>query len=303
MDVEDRGVRQLQQPFGLGQAAGRQQAVGRVLGDRQHQVVDLVQPLAAALQPLALQQHAVAAGNSGLDPAHPRPQQHPHARAFQRGARRLVVQRAQGYPGEADVRGPRIGEQPGLEDHRRQRQRGLVGGGVQGGHADQVPERLDRPRRLPVPAQPVAEGLPVQRRVVQVQAAQGERGPPGGQSLPGVQVRVGGQAAAEVQRHRQRIAPQGAEPAGGDVADRDVQPGLDLHLVGDAEALQQPAVGGAAAQEDVLAVVDPQLAASERGGETAQPGPGLDQGHLDARVGQSQRSRDPGQPPADHDRP
>src|SRR5262249_40585699 len=63
---------------------------------------------------------------------------------------------------------------------------------------------------------------------------------------------------------------------------------------------QQLPVAGAAAQEHVLAGVDLQVAAGERAGRAAQPGPGLEQGDADARLAQGDRRGDAGQPAADH---
>ena len=60
-------------------------------------------------------------------------------------------------------------------------------------------------------------------------------------------------------------------------------------------------IGGAAAQEDVLAVVHHQPVVRERPGEAAEPAPLLEQGDLRAGVGTCQGSRDAGQATSDDD--
>ena len=66
------------------------------------------------------------------------------------------------------------------------------------------------------------------------------------------------------------------------------------------EPVEQPAVGLAAAQEDVLAVVDRELAAAEGERRAAEPRPGLEQRDGAPGVGQPQCRRDAGQAAADH---
>ena len=68
-----------------------------------------------------------------------------------------------------------------------------------------------------------------------------------------------------------------------------------------AQPLEQAAVGEAAAQEDVLAVVHLKAVALERVGGPAEPAPHLDERHARARVGAVERRRDPGEAAADHD--
>jgi hypothetical protein len=110
-------------------------------------------------------------------------------------------------------------------------------------------------------------------------------------------------AGAAAQKDGAGAAPQpdGVRPPRG--ADRDVQPRLQVHAVADAEPVQQRQVGGAAAQEHVLAGVDGEVAAAERGGQPAQPRPALQQGDLAAGVGAAQRGADAGQPAADDGHP
>src|SRR5579862_9548986 len=80
----------------------------------------------------------------------------------------------------------------------------------------------------------------------------------------------------------------------------DVEAALDRGVVGHAELVEQAAVGAAAAEVDVLARVDGEGVAGEGAGRTAQPGPGLEQGNLRARLGERDRRGDPGQAAADY---
>ncbi len=226
------------------------------------------------------------------------------AGGLQGPAGQAVVQVAEGDAGPADVGGACAGEQPGAQHHRGQRQRDVAGAGVEGGHADQVPQCLDGARRLAVGGEPAAEVPLVEGRVVRVEPVQ--RG--GRAAHPGAvgerQVRVGGEAAAEVERHGQRVAAQPAQPAArrpGDVDHGHVEAFLQRGERGAADAFQEPAVGGAAAQVDVLSVVHGQFAPPEGEGEAAEPGAALQQRDADAGVREGQRGGDAGQAPAHDD--
>ena len=81
----------------------------------------------------------------------------------------------------------------------------------------------------------------------------------------------------------------------------DVEPILQRHRPGHAEPGEQAAVGHATAQEHVLAVVDHQAAAAERGGRPAQAGPGLGQRDVGAGLTEGDRGGDAGQAATDHD--
>jgi hypothetical protein len=65
------------------------------------------------------------------------------------------------------------------------------------------------------------------------------------------------------------------------------------------EAREEGAIGLAAAQEDVLAVVHLQPVAVERVGRPAKPAPDLDEGHAGAGGGAVERRRDSREAPAD----
>src|SRR5580658_5802876 len=95
-------------------------------------------------------------------------------------------------------------------------------------------------------------------------------------------------------------AEPGAAPAGSQYGD--VEAALEWGVVGHAELVEQAAVRGAAAEVDVLPGVDGQGVAGEGAGRAPQPGPGLEQGDLRARLGERDRRGDPGQAAADHHR-
>ena len=63
-----------------------------------------------------------------------------------------------------------------------------------------------------------------------------------------------------------------------------VEPFLQFGLPGHPQPVEQAAVGGAAPQEDVLAVVDGQAVAGEGAGGAAQPWPRLGERHPGAAV-------------------
>ncbi len=107
-----------------------------------------------------------------------------------------------------------------------------------------------------------------------------------------------------MQRHGQRVAPQSAEPAPlgpRDVQDGYVEPVLQRSQRRALDAVEEPAVGGAAAQVDVLSVVDGQLAALEGEGQSAESRPALQQGDAHSGVGERERGGDTGEPAAHHD--
>ena len=171
---------------------------------------------------------------------------------------------------------------------------------------DEIPQPLHRRGALAVRGEPLAEAARVGGRVRAVDAAQRQRGPHQPQPVGQREVPVAQQRTREVQRRRQAGAaqPRGRGARG---VDGDVEPVLQPHLTGDAEPAQQAAVGGAAAQEDVLAVVDVQLAPlvrpGERGGEPAQPRAALEQHDAQTGVGAAQGRGDPGETAADHPDP
>ena len=138
----------------------------------------------------------------------------------------------------------------------------------------------------------------VERRVVEGGAAQRQQGPPEAQPVRDRQVAIPRQAAGEVQRRREAVAAQpGHCSAGRD--DRELEAVLQHHGVRGADPFEEPPVGGAAAQEDVLAVVERQPMSAERPGRSAEPGLALEQRHVGALVDERQRGAQSGQPAAD----
>ncbi|GGV06430.1 hypothetical protein GCM10010275_53030 [Streptomyces litmocidini] len=157
-----------------------------------------------------------------------------------------------------------------------------------------------------MPAEPGGEVDAVERRVGGVELLQGERGPADGGALGEGEVRIRGEAAREVQRYGQVVAADPAEPGAAgvrDVEDGDVEAVLEGGEAGAADPVEEPAVGGAAAQVDVLAVVDGQVAPAEGEGEAAEPGPAFEQRDADAALGEPERGGDTGEPTPDDDGP
>ena len=108
----------------------------------------------------------------------------------------------------------------------------------------------------------------------------------------------------QMQRHGQRVAAQPAEPPAlgpRHVEHGHVEPVLQRRQRRALDAVEEPAVGGAAAQVDVLAVVDGQFAALEGEGEPAEARPAFEQGDAHSGVGERERGGDTGEPAADHD--
>ena len=222
----------------------------------------------------------------------------------QQGGAGVAVQFAQGEGGDADVGGVVLAQQAGLDHGGGQREGRVVARDVQGRDGEQVPQGPAGALALATGRQPVTEALLVDPGTGRVDEAHGQSGPchagPFGQRKKGVPAQ-GGQ---HMQGARQRgpaepPAPRGR--AGGQHAH--VEAVLDRGVLGHAEPAEQVAVGGAAAQEDVLAGVDGQAVAAERAGRAAQPGPGLEQGDRRARLGERDRGGDPGQAAADHGHP
>ena len=231
---------------------------------------------------------------------------HRGAEPLQQRHRRVDVEPAERDPRPADVGSVGLGEQPCLEDLRRQGEGGLGGVHVHRRQGDEVPQQLDGVGGLAVAGQEGAEGLGVERGVAEAQAAQRQGGATDPRPVREAQVAVGEQRRREVQRRGQRAPPDpghlglGAGVAGG-AEDGDREPRLERRQLGRAEALEEAAVGRAAAQVDVLAVVERQAPALERPGRSAEAWPSLEQGHARPAVGAGDRRAEPGEAAADDD--
>lgn len=296
MHVEDGGGADGEQPVRVVERAGGQQVVGLALGHGEDDGVG-AERLAGDVDGPA----GVAVGADGGDAG---AGLGADARGVECLAGEPVVQVAERHPGPADVGGAGVGEQAGLEDHRGERQRGVARDGVEGGDPDEVPQCLDGARGLAVGGEPAAEVLLVQGGIAEVEALQGERGAAHPGPVGERQVGVRGEAAAEVEGHRQRVAPQPSQPPSlGTVRvdHGDVEAVLQRRQAGSPDAVEEPAVGGAAAQVDVLAVVDGEVAAPEGEGESAQAGPPFEEGDAHAGVGEGEGGGGAGQSAADHD--
>src|SRR5262249_59878069 len=103
------------------------------------------------------------------------------------------------------------------------------------------------------------------------------------------------EAPREVRRRRERAAGDpGRRRAGREDGDR--EPALDRREVLDAEPAQERAVCRAAAQEDMLAVVDAQALALGRPGGAAEARARLEKPHARPPVGAVERRGDPPEP-------
>src|SRR5581483_9703811 len=110
--------------------------------------------------------------------------------------------------------------------------------------------------------QPAAERHIVRSRVVAIHGPQPERAARRTQSIPIAENRIAGKGPTEMQRRGQRLPAQPRDPRPRD--DRYVEPLLQVSQPGRAEPVEQRTVRRTAAEEDVLAVVDVQVAAAER---------------------------------------
>ncbi len=147
--------------------------------------------------------------------------------------------------------------------------------------------------------QPVAERAPIHLRVIGVDRVQRAHRPGHARAFAEAEQRVPEHRGREVQRRRERRAPQLRRRAAG-CEHRDLEPALERDPVGSAESVEQLPVRRAAAQEHVLSVVGADPVARERVGGPAQPSTRLHQRHARAGARAVQRRRDPGEPAADH---
>ena len=199
---------------------------------------------------------AVQDHTRGLDRARRLAENDPRSRSLERDRCRVAVQLLQRHGRDADVRGVGGVEHPGAKDERRKRERRLRRGEVERRNGDQVPELGERRLRLAVVAEPVAERPLVERRVSGIELPQRGGRAQRARTLAPIEEGVAEQRRHEVERRREWSAVQ--ECGRLSLAqDRDAQAGLDRYEVLDAEPREKSAIGGAAAQQDVLTVVDP----------------------------------------------
>ena len=213
-----------------------------------------------------------------------------------------AVQLGQRHRRPADVASVVGLEEPGAKDHGGQGQGGLVGPHVERRQHDQVPQALDGPGTLAVSGQPGAEALPIERRIGQVEAAQGQQGPAEPEAVGHRDVPVPQERGGQVQGGGRPGAGDGRPPTPGS-KHGEVEAGLEVDLVAGADATEEVPVGGATAQKDVLAVVEPHPIALEGPGETAELGPSLHEDHLESALGTLERGCHPRQATTDDDHP
>jgi hypothetical protein len=153
---------------------------------------------------------------------------------------------------------------------------------------------------LTVREEPVAERVVVDGRIVGVDTAQRLHGQRERGTFSRAEERIAHQRAGQVERGREIGAAQpGALAAGRQHGDR--EPGLQRDQIVAVDPTQQFPVGGAAAQEHVLAVVDHDPVAGERVRRAAEAAPRLEQSDGGAGRGAVEGRGDPGQAPAHDD--
>ena len=141
--------------------------------------------------------------------------------------------------------------------------------------------------------QPRPEGLPVEGRVIEIEAPERQ----GGQADPGpvgpTEMREADQAGGEVKRRPQTVAAQATDQGGtarpGPRPDEGhVEAVLKRDVVLRADPAQEGLVLGAAPQEHVLTVVEGAAVVAEGAGEAAEGPAAFEQGHLHPGVDQVQ---------------
>ncbi len=235
-----------------------------------------------------------------VDPIDGRRQCHLHPGLGKRGGGPVAVQDAQGHPGPADVPGIGPVEETGAEHHGGERERRVVGRQVEGRQRDEVPQHLDRLGPLSVRAEPVPERAVVETGVVEVEPSERQGRPGQPQPVAHTEVPVAGERTGEVQRGGQRRAGDDGPPASGR-EHRDLETLLQEHHVRGPDPVEQPPVGGAAPQKDVLAVVERPALAPERPGEAPELASALEKGDAGAAVGRLERGGDAGEAAPDDD--
>lgn len=143
------------------------------------------------------------------------------------------------------------------------------------------------------------ERASVERRVGQVELREGSHGARDRDAVAARQEGEARQRREQVRRRRQaRTADPADAPARRDHGDR--QATLQLGQLRRVDALEEAPVLGAAAQEDVLAVVHPDVLPADRERRAAEPRPSLEQRHVGARVRALERGCDSRQSPSDY---
>ena len=215
----------------------------------------------------------------------------------------VAVQRRRAARGPADVGGVGVGRAARSEDLRGEGQRRLAAGRLSVGRAIRSQSAVDGRGHWPWAASQSPKREVVERRVVGVEPAQ-RAGPPARPTTARGRCRWryrserrpdGGAPAARARAHRARPGAPGAT-TGMSRRSWSVTPS-DAPM-----RARKSAVGGAAAQEHVLAVVEPGADALERPGEAAETGAALEQRDRGAGVGAAQRGGDAGEAATDdHD--
>src|SRR5262249_8314757 len=156
-----------------------------------------------------------------------------------------------------------------------------------------VPEAVDGGVALALLGEPVAEAARVERWVGELETRQASRGPRRPQAGRERERSEAQQARRAVRRARQAGAPGPGGAAAGR-RDGERQAIVKPRAILDAEPAQEAAVGVAAAQEDVLPVVDLEALVSSRPGGAAQADARLEERDARAGVGAGDGRAEPG---------
>jgi hypothetical protein len=231
--------------------------------------------------------------------AHHGGQRERRACARQRAPRRRIVNLCERHRRDPDVRGVGAVEEARAQHARRERERRVRRAHVQRRADQQVPERERRAIAHTTLGEPVAERALVELAIVGVERGESARDLRGAQARGEGKMREPEQARREVRGRGQRMAPDpGARSARRQ--HRHGEPRLERDQVLDAEPREQAAIGGAAAHEHVLTIVDVQPALLGRERRAAEPSARLEQPDPRARVGARKRGGHTREPATDH---
>ena len=293
------------EPVLVGHRAGRQDAAGDIVGDGANHRVGAQGPVARCGPETVA---AAASGPVALDPLDLDAQA--HLDAGLRQGRRRPARRAAGRaaPGSTRCRRRRLSvSRPVWNTLAAMASDASAAGRLTVGTVIRSQRAATAPGDWPCRASQAPKRLLVQGRIAAGPGARNDQHrPPQAQTVPDGQVRdsaaasrpgAAGRAGPERRSRPSRAGPPGR---GGRGHHRDVEAVGQLDVCRGPDAVQERQVLVAAAQEHVLAVVDPAAAVPEGPGETAEAVAPFEQRHPGAPVGAVQGGGQPGQAAADH---
>ena len=193
VQVDDRPVSERGKRIRVDGSRREEISCGVVRNCRDHRVDDVGAVVEDDPQPAELP----------LDRAHGRAEDDPRSGLLEHRGGRVAVQLLQRHRRDADVARPRRVEEPGAEHLNRLRERRFVGRDVHRRQRDQVPQRRNRPGRLLVGPQPVAERHEIELRIVGIETSERGRCAHGGNPLAEPKRRVAKERRTEMERRRQ----------------------------------------------------------------------------------------------------